>query len=234
MRAVWRRKKPTGSVSAAGDAGGGETRQHPAKRRSRAERIGEHAAFDAAHDRALHCGDDSRRPGVVSEDVEHQVNMRACGVDVGDQPGEDRFVIGQHFDRVAAEDRQVAECLRQADRGCERRVGLRMVDRGTARQPLQRRIGMREEFLRTLDTDLRQPRPADRQIQQQAEDGLEKNQQQPALRRVGRAAERDDDEHRQSHHPLAGNERGEPELAVEQQVGRHRVSWDAAPTRHVD
>jgi hypothetical protein len=89
-----------------------------------------------------------------------------------------------------------------------------------------------KEFLRALDTDLRQPRPADRQIQQQAERRHEKKQQQPALRRVGRAAERDDDEHRQSHRPLAGDERGEPELAVEQQVGRHRVSRDAASTRY--
>ncbi len=100
---------------------------------ARAQRIGEHAAGDAARRRALERRDDAARDRVVGDDVEEQVDVRTRGVDVGDEPVEDAVVVGQHLDGVAAEDRHFAQLLGEVDAGRDRRV-LRGVEHvGVAR-----------------------------------------------------------------------------------------------------
>src|SRR5262249_51645776 len=65
-------------------------------------------------------------------------------------------------------------------------------------------------------------------IEDQARHGLEKDQQQPALCRIGRAPKRNDDDHGQSHRPFGGDEHVQPEGGIAQQRRHRGILLDAA------
>jgi len=70
-----------------------------------------------------------------------------------------------------------------------------------------------------LEAPLRQRRAPDQQVHQQADGRLEEDEQQPALRGIGRATKWDDHDHRQAHRPFRGEEDIEPQLVVVKQRG---------------
>ena len=62
---------------------------------------------------------------------------------------------------------------------------------------------------------------AEHKVECHADEGLEQYQQQPALRGVGRAPKRDNDEHDEANHPLERDERDEKGVVLGR-VERHR------------
>ena len=142
--------------------------------------------------------------------------MVARGVDVGDQAVDELVVIGEHFGRVAVENRQLAEILGQGDRLLELDSDVRTGDVGMLRETLEDRAAQGLELDVTLLAPLRQRRPPDQRVQDQADRRLEENEQQPALSRIGRAAHRYDDDHREAHRPFHGEEQVQPQLVFEE------------------
>jgi len=56
------------------------------------------------------------------------VDVIACGVDVRDETVDESVVVGKHFDRVAAENRKIAEIRGQGDGLVELGADIRVKD----------------------------------------------------------------------------------------------------------
>ena len=143
-------------------------------------------------------------------------------IDVGDETIDDFVVRGQHLDRVAAENRHVAERFGEAHGRRELRTGLGVVDRRAPRKSPVNRLGVRNEVLGALAAQCGQARSTDQQVKGEPDRGFEEDQQQPAFRCVGRAAKRHDDEHADADRPFGGDERLEPDVAIGQKVEGQR------------
>jgi hypothetical protein len=106
------------------------------------------------------------------------------------------LVVGQNFGRIAAEYRKVAEIFGQRHRVLQLRAELRVKNICVVRQAAVGRLGQGLEIGVLHQPPHRQRRASNQKVQDQADDGLEEDEQQPTLRRVGRAAEGHDDNHR--------------------------------------
>ena len=206
-----------------------QPRQHPSEIRTRPQRIGEQAADDAAVDGPSQRIDDARRRGVVGNDVEQQVHVVVRHVDVGDQAVDRPVVVGEDLRGVAAQYRKPPEVFGQRHRMIERRAELRMEDVRVAAEPLVDRLGKLHELDVTLQAPGRRRRPADEQIQRDADRRLEKDQQQPALGRFRRAPEWHDDDHRDAHRPFGGKKNVDPEGLVGEKRGHVVIASRIAP-----
>ena len=145
------------------------------------------------------------------------MDVRARGVDVGDEPLDDGIVVAKNVDGVAAENRHVAQLFGEAHGGRDVRFLLRMED---VRMGRKTRIhGPRElaEGHVALQSPLRHPPPAEHQVEREPHRRLEQDQQQPSLRGIRRTAERHDDQHDDADRPLGDDERREPDLRVRQE-----------------
>ncbi len=118
-----------------GDAGSGEPWKHLAESGPRAHRIREDPTGDTALDGARERIDDARGHGIVGEDVEEEMHVPLRRIDVGDETIDDFVVGGEHLDRVAAENRHVAERFGEAHGRREFRAGFGVVDRRAPREP---------------------------------------------------------------------------------------------------
>ncbi len=229
-RAVWRRRNPTGSVSRRRDAHRVQPRQELAECGPRAHRVGEHAARHATLDGTGERVDYACGHVIVGEDVEEQVHVRLRGIDVGDEPVDDALVVGEHLDRIAAEDRHLAQRLGEANGRREFGSWRGLVDRRAPREPPIDGFSAGEELVDARLAQRGQPRPADQQVERQADRGLEEDQQQPAFRGVGGTAKRHDYQHADPHDPFGSDEGSEPRAAVGQEFERHRLSRPAGLT----
>jgi hypothetical protein len=199
--------------------------QHVVTHAARPQRIGHHPADHAALHGSLHRGNHALGHGVVRDDVEKQMEVRARRVDVGDEPVDDRAVVAHDFHGVAAEDRQPAQLFREPHRGRDTQVLLGMEDvrmRGEARVD---GLGEFPERSGALQAPFRHPAPAEYEVERKPYRRLEQDQQQPAFRGIGRAAERDHDQHDDADSPLGDHERRKPDLGVRQERHRRRCAW---------
>src|SRR5262249_38621077 len=161
-------------------------------------------------------------------DVEQQVNMVVRGIDVADQAIDETVVVGDYFSRVAAKDGQLPQVLCKRDGLIELDADVRVENVRLVFQPLENGTAQVIELRMALQSPLRKLRPANQRIKYQTDRRLEKNQKQPALRRFGRAAEGNDNDHRQPHRPFGGEENIHPQRLVEQPC-RHRLSLRSDP-----
>ena len=149
---------------------------------ARPQRVGHDAADDAALYRPLQRGDHPLGDRIVGDDVEEQTDMRARGVDVGDEAVDDHVIVGQDFDRVAAQDRQVAKFFGEAYGGCRVAVLLRMRHIRMRRKPGIDGTGELGKCDLTPQTPCGNPAAAEDEIECDPDYRLEQDQQQPALR----------------------------------------------------
>jgi hypothetical protein len=113
----------------------------------------------------------------------------------------------------------------------ERRAELRMEDVGVAAEALVHRLRQFHELDVPLHAPGRRRRAADEQVKRDTDRRLEKDQQQPALGRLGRTAERHDDDHRDAHRPFGGKENVDPEGLVGEKRGHVVFASRIARTR---
>ncbi len=196
------------------NAGIEQAREHALKFRPRPKGVGEHAAGDTPRRGALERRDDASCRSVVGKDIEQQVYMVARHVDVGDDAVDRAFVVGEDLGRVAAENRKVAQVFRQRDGVLELRANVRTKDVLVLGQAVTRGFGQALELAVPLQPPRRQRGTSDQQVQDQAGNRFEKDQQQPPLGCIRRAAKRHDHDHRQSQRPFGHEEDIQPEFFV--------------------
>ncbi len=205
------------------DAGSAQLGQHSHEfDATRAKGIGEDTAGDASCRRTLERRDHAARDRIVGDDVEEQVDVRTRGVDVGDESVEDPGVVGQHFDGIAPENRHFAQLFREPDAWRERRVLRGAEHVGVTEEPGANGARELAKGGRPPQPPRRQPPATEHEVECKPQDRLEQDQQQPPFRGVGRAAKRDDDEHRDADDPLDRDEKNEERMALGREVKRHR------------
>jgi hypothetical protein len=102
---------------------------------ARAQRVRQHAARHAALGRPVERGQHASGDRIVGDNVEQQVDVNLRLVDVGGETVEDRVVVAQHLDRIAAENGEIAELFGKMNARRNRGVLRRMANVGMREQP---------------------------------------------------------------------------------------------------
>jgi hypothetical protein len=136
--------------------------------------------LDAALHGARQCGDDATPRLVVGENIGENADVLLRAVDILDEAIDDRIIIVDQIDGIAAERRQSAKSCREV---CNFLPGLFQTSRRARGEAARRFGGEGCQIVETLASPFREARPADQQKKDDAGDREKEDQQQPATHR---------------------------------------------------
>ncbi len=132
-------------------------------------------------------------------------------IDIGSDTIYRAFVVGQKLDRVAAQVVEHAQVGRQAHARLILPINRRRGNLLQSSNALAHRLDQIDVLPAPLEAPAWQSWTPDQQIQQQPDPRQKKDEKQPALGRLGRAARRYDRQHYQPDRPVADDQQRGPE-----------------------